>query len=202
MLHSEKDTKWTQLVNIIKKKFDIHLYPGAQLDFVSHVGLWAICLWYFICHPNTKEVNIIFLLGTQKLRNYIWRFSCNLSLTEKWFHWNMTTSGSGDYPCYPKRFFKGDNESIPKYDPLLSARLDIAVPLRNAVLLLILFRTGLRVVSMFWGDWVQVKYQVLMVTWIFCAWFLTYLHLKKCYQNFCRTKKSFVPNCLAQTCFE
>lgn len=49
---------------------------------------------------------------------------------------------------------------------------------------LILFRTWLRVVSMFWGDWVQVKYQVLMVTRIFCAWFLTYLHLKKCYQNF------------------
>lgn len=141
--HSEKDTKWTQLVNIIKKKFDIPLYPGAQLDFVSHVGLWAICLWYFICHPNTKEVNIIFLLGTQKLRNYIWRFSCNLSLTEKWFHWNMTTSGSGDYPCYPKRFFKGDNESIPKYDPLLSARLDIAVPLRNAVLLFDSFSYGI-----------------------------------------------------------
>lgn len=85
-------------LNIIKKKFDIHLYPGAQLDFVSHVGLWAICLWDFSCHPNTKEVNIIFLLGTQKLRNDIWRFSCNLSLTEKWFHRNMTTSRSGDYP--------------------------------------------------------------------------------------------------------
>lgn len=65
----------------------------------------TICLWDFICHPNTKEVNIIFLLGTQKLRNYIWRFSCNLSLTEKWFHWNMTTSRSGDYACSLKRFF-------------------------------------------------------------------------------------------------
>lgn len=55
----------------------------------------------------------------------------------------MTTSGSGDYPCYPKRFFKGDNESIPKYDPLLSARLDIAVPLRNAVLLFDSFSYGI-----------------------------------------------------------